>query len=156
MWKTGHSLIKQKMKIEKAELAGEMSGHIFFADRYFGFDDAVYASCRLLEILASTGMRLSELLADVPKTVNTPEIRVECPDHIKFKVVQEVTAYFKNRQDVIDIDGVRVLYPDGWGLVRASNTQPALVLRFEAMSAGRLQEIQEEVETVLRDIQKQI
>ena len=156
MWKTGHSLIKQKMKIEKAELAGEMSGHIFFADRYFGFDDAVYASCRLLEILASTGKPLSELLADVPKTVNTPEIRVECPDHIKFKVVQEVTAYFKNRQDVIDIDGVRVLYPDGWGLVRASNTQPALVLRFEAMSANRLQEIQEEVESVLRDIEKQI
>ena len=156
MWKTGHSLIKQKMKIEKAELAGEMSGHIFFADRYFGFDDAVYASCRLLEILSSTGAPLSELLADVPKTVNTPEIRVECPDHIKFKVVQEVTAYFKNRQDVIDIDGVRVLYPDGWGLVRASNTQPALVLRFEAMSANRLQEIQEEVESVLRDIQKQI
>ncbi len=155
MWKTGHSLIKQKMKIEKAELAGEMSGHIFFADRYFGFDDAVYASCRLLEILAGTGKPLSELLADVPKTVNTPEIRVECPDHIKFKVVQEVTAYFKNRQDVIDIDGVRVLYPDGWGLVRASNTQPALVLRFEAMSANRLQEIQEEVESVLRDIQKQ-
>ncbi len=156
MWKTGHSLIKQKMKIEKAELAGEMSGHIFFADRYFGFDDAVYASCRLLEILSNTGTQLSELLADVPKTVNTPEIRVECPDHIKFKVVQEVTAYFKNRQDVIDIDGVRVLYPDGWGLVRASNTQPALVLRFEAMSANRLQEIQEEVESVLRDIQKQI
>lgn len=156
MWKTGHSLIKQKMKIEKAELAGEMSGHIFFADRYFGFDDAVYASCRLLEILSSTGMQLSELLADVPKTINTPEIRVECPDHIKFKVVQEVTAYFKNRQDVIDIDGARVLYPDGWGLVRASNTQPALVLRFEAMSADRLQEIQEEVESVLRDIQKQI
>ena len=91
-----------------------------------------------------------------PETVNTPEIRVECPDHIKFKVVQEVTAYFKDRQDVIDIDGVRVLYPDGWGLVRASNTQPALVLRFEAMSANRLQEIQEEVESVLRDIQKQI
>ncbi len=156
MWKTGHSLIKQKMKVEKAELAGEMSGHIFFADRYFGFDDAVYASCRLLEILSSTGMQLSELLADVPKTANTPEIRVECPDHIKFKVVQEVTAYFKNRQDVIDIDGVRVLYPDGWGLVRASNTQPALVLRFEAMSANRLQEIQEEVESVLRDIQKQV
>jgi len=156
MWKTGHSLIKQKMKIEKAELAGEMSGHIFFADRYFGFDDAVYASCRLLEILSTTGMQLSELLADVPKTINTPEIRVECPDHIKFKVVQAVTAYFKNRQDVIDIDGVRVLYPDGWGLVRASNTQPALVLRFEAMNAVRLQEIQEEVESVLRDIQNQI
>jgi phosphomannomutase / phosphoglucomutase len=156
MWKTGHSLIKQKMKTEKAELAGEMSGHIFFADRYFGFDDAVYASCRLLEILSSTGMKITDLLSDVPKTVNTPEIRVECPDHIKFKVVKEVTAHFKSRQDVIDIDGVRVLFPDGWGLVRASNTQPALVLRFEAMTQNRLHEIREHVETVLRDVQNQI
>ena len=156
MWKTGHSLIKQKMKMEKAELAGEMSGHIFFSDRYFGFDDAVYASCRLLEILSSTGKKISDLLADVPETVSTPEIRVECPDHIKFAVVDKVTAYFKERHDVIDIDGVRVLFPDGWGLVRASNTQPALVLRFEAMTENRLQEIRERVETVLRDIQKQI
>jgi len=150
MWKTGHSLIKQKMKEEKAELAGEMSGHIFFADRYFGFDDAVYASCRLLEILSATGKKLSELLADVPETYTTPEIRVECPDHIKFNVVRKVTAYFRERYDVIDIDGVRVLFPDGWGLVRASNTQPALVLRFEAMSAERLDEIKELVEGVLR------
>jgi phosphomannomutase/phosphoglucomutase len=156
MWKTGHSLIKQKMKMEKAELAGEMSGHIFFSDRYFGFDDAVYASCRLLEILSSTGKKISDLLADVPETVSTPEIRVECPDHIKFAVVDKVTAYFKERHDVIDIDGVRVLFPDGWGLVRASNTQPALVLRFEAMTENRLLEIRELVETVLRDIQKQI
>ncbi len=156
MWKTGHSLIKQKMKVEKAELAGEMSGHIFFSDRYFGFDDAVYASCRLLEILSSTGKKISDLLADIPETVSTPEIRVECPDHIKFAVVDKVTAYFKERHDVIDIDGVRVLFPDGWGLVRASNTQPALVLRFEAMTENRLQEIRELVETVLRDIQKQI
>ena len=156
MWKTGHSLIKQKMKMEKAELAGEMSGHIFFSDRYFGFDDAVYASCRLLEILAKTGKKISDLLADVPETVSTPEIRVECPDHIKFKVVEKVTAYFKERYDVIDIDGVRVLLPDGWGLVRASNTQPALVLRFEATTENRLQEIRELVETVLRDIQKQM
>jgi len=155
MWKTGHSLIKQKMKLEKAELAGEMSGHIFFSDRYFGFDDAVYASCRLLEILSGTGKKISDLLADVPETVSTPEIRVECPDHIKFAVVDKVTAYFKERHDVIDIDGVRVLFPDGWGLVRASNTQPALVLRFEAMTENRLQEIRELVETVLRDIQKQ-
>lgn len=155
MWKTGHSLIKQKMKSEKAELAGEMSGHIFFSDRYFGFDDAVYASCRLLEILSSTGKKISDLLADIPKTVSTPEIRVECADHIKFVVVDKVTAYFKERHDVIDIDGVRVLFPDGWGLVRASNTQPALVLRFEAMTENRLQEIRELVETVLRDIQKQ-
>jgi phosphomannomutase/phosphoglucomutase len=156
MWKTGHSLIKQKMKMEKAELAGEMSGHIFFSDRYFGFDDAVYASCRLLEILAKTGKKISDLLADVPETVSTPEIRVECPDHIKFKVVEKVTTYFKERHDVIDIDGVRVLFPDGWGLVRASNTQPALVLRFEAMTENRLQEIRELVETVLRDVQKQM
>ncbi len=156
MWKTGHSLIKQKMKKEKAELAGEMSGHIFFSDRYFGFDDAVYASCRLLEILASSGKKISDLLADVPETVSTPEIRVECPDHIKFAVVDKVTAYFKERYDVIDIDGVRVLFPDGWGLVRASNTQPALVLRFEAMTENRLQEIKELVETVLRNIQKKM
>jgi len=156
MWKTGHSLIKQKMKSEKAELAGEMSGHIFFSDRYFGFDDAVYASCRLLEILSDTGKKIPELLAGVPETVSTPEIRVECPDHIKFAVVDKVTAYFRERHDVIDIDGVRVLFPDGWGLVRASNTQPALVLRFEAMTKNRLQEIRELVETVLRDIQKQM
>jgi phosphomannomutase/phosphoglucomutase len=156
MWKTGHSLIKQKMKSEKAELAGEMSGHIFFSDRYFGFDDAVYASCRLLEILSDTGKKIPELLAGVPETVSTPEIRVDCPDHIKFAVVDKVTAYFKERHDVIDIDGVRVLFPDGWGLVRASNTQPALVLRFEAITDNRLQEIRELVETVLRDTQKQM
>jgi phosphomannomutase/phosphoglucomutase len=156
MWKTGHSLIKQKMKSEKAELAGEMSGHIFFSDRYFGFDDAVYASCRLLEILSDTGKKIPELLAGVPETISTPEIRVDCPDHIKFAVVDKVTAYFKERHDVIDIDGVRVLFPDGWGLVRASNTQPALVLRFEAITDNRLQEIRELVETVLRDTQKQM
>jgi len=154
MWKTGHSLIKQKMKEEEAALAGEMSGHIFFADRYFGFDDATYASCRLLEIMSATGKKVSELLADIPETFSTPEIRVECPDHIKFDVVKEVTDHFRERNDVIDIDGVRVLFPDGWGLVRASNTQPALVLRFEAMSEERLTEIQELVESVLRDIQK--
>jgi phosphomannomutase/phosphoglucomutase len=154
MWKTGHSLIKQKMKEEKAALAGEMSGHIFFADRYFGFDDATYASLRLLEIMSATGKKLSELLADIPETFSTPEIRVACPDHIKFDVVKQVTDYFRERHDVIDIDGVRVLFPDGWGLVRASNTQPALVLRFEAMSQERLTEIQELVEGVLRNIQK--
>jgi len=153
MWKTGHSLIKKKMKEEEAVLAGEMSGHIFFADRYLGYDDAVYASCRLLEILSSTGKKLSELLADIPPTFSTPEIRVECPDHIKFDVVKKVTDYFRERHDIIDIDGVRVLFPDGWGLVRASNTQPALVLRFEAMSEERLSEIRQMVEDVLRDIQ---
>jgi phosphomannomutase/phosphoglucomutase len=152
MWKTGHSMIKQKMKEVKAELAGEMSGHIFFSDRYFGYDDAVYATCRLLEILASTGKRVGELLADVPKTFNTPEIRVDCPDHIKFKVVEKVTDYFRSREEVIDIDGARVLFGDGWGLVRASNTQPALVLRFEALSEERLQEIRHTVESALEKI----
>jgi len=155
MWKTGHSLIKKKMKEEKAELAGEMSGHMFFADRYFGFDDAIYASCRLLEILADSGKTISELLFDVPKTYSTPEIRVECPDNKKFAVVKKVTEYFKKRYKVIDIDGVRVLFDDGWGLVRASNTQPVLVLRFEALSEKRLTEIRNLIESVLDKIQKE-
>ncbi|RTZ98877.1 MAG: phosphomannomutase [Deltaproteobacteria bacterium] len=152
MWKTGHSLIKKKMKEEKAALAGEMSGHMFFADRYFGFDDAIYASLRLLEILSRTDQPLSALLADVPETFTTPEIRVECPDDKKFDVVERITAHFKKDHDVIDIDGMRVLFGDGWGLVRASNTQPALVLRFEALSKERLSEIRAEVENTLADI----
>ncbi len=156
MWRTGHSLIKHKMKIEKAELAGEMSGHIFFADRYFGYDDAIYASCRLLEILSATGKTISELLADVPKTYSTPEIRVECPDEKKFALVEKVTEYFRKDFNIIDIDGVRVLFDEGWGLVRASNTQPVLVLRFEAMSEQRLSEIRNFVESVLADMQKEM
>lgn len=156
MWKTGHSLIKKKMKEEKAELAGEMSGHIFFADRYFGFDDAVYASCRLLEIIANTGKKISELLSDVPKTYSTPEIRVECPDDKKFALVKKVTDFFRKGYKVIDIDGVRVLFEDGWGLVRASNTQPALVLRFEAMSEERLSEIRNLVESKLAEIRENL
>jgi phosphomannomutase/phosphoglucomutase len=156
MWKTGHSMIKQKMKEVKADLAGEMSGHIFFQDRYMGFDDAVYATCRLLEIVADTGKSIGQLLADVPKTYNTPEIRMECPDAVKFDVVEKVTEYFRQREEVIDIDGVRVLFGDGWGLVRASNTQPALVLRFEAMTEPRLQEIRQIVESALEKIKAQI
>ena len=154
MWKTGHSLIKQKMKEVKAELAGEMSGHMFFADRYFGYDDAIYASCRLLEILAETGKSITELLDDVPRTYSTPEIRVPCPDDRKFQVVKDVTEYFRQRYDIIDIDGVRILFEDGWGLVRASNTQPVLVLRFEALSQTRLSEIQSLVESVLTEIRE--
>jgi len=154
MWKTGHSLIKKKMKVEKAELAGEMSGHIFFADRYFGYDDAIYASCRLLEILTRTKKTISELLSDVPQTYSTPEIRVECPDNKKFAIVEQVTEHFRKHYNVIDIDGVRVLFEDGWGLVRASNTQPALVLRFEALSESRLAEIRNLVESTLAKIQK--
>lgn len=154
MWKTGHSLIKQKMKEEKAELAGEMSGHLFFSDRYLGYDDAVYAACRLLEILSATQKTIPELLANVPKTHSTPEIRVDCADDIKFSVVDQVAAVFREQYRVIDIDGVRVLFDDGWGLVRASNTQPALVLRFEALSEDRLKEIQNLVESTLEDVKK--
>ncbi|HKL01063.1 MAG TPA: phosphomannomutase/phosphoglucomutase [Desulfotignum sp.] len=152
MWRTGHSLIKKKMKEENAELAGEMSGHMFFKDRYFGFDDALYATCRLLEILAATGKGVDELIKDLPRTFTTPEIRKECPDEIKFDVVKKIVDHYKARQKVIDIDGMRALYPDGWGLVRASNTQPALVLRFEALTAARLEEIQQDIETTLDQI----
>jgi phosphomannomutase/phosphoglucomutase len=146
MWRTGHSLIKEKMKEEKAVLGGEMSGHIFFADRYFGYDDAIYASCRLIELLSKTDKKLSQLLDDVPKTFITPEIRVDCPDEIKFRVVEKVKEDLRQRFSIIDVDGVRVQFRDGWGLVRASNTQPVLVLRFEALTEKRLQEIRKLVE----------
>ncbi|MDI6725913.1 MAG: phosphomannomutase/phosphoglucomutase [Smithellaceae bacterium] len=152
MWKAGHSLIKGKMKEEKALLAGEMSGHIFFADRYFGYDDAIYATIRLLEILSLTGRPLSDLLKDVPKTFSTPEIRLPCPDSIKFAVVDRVREHFRQTHMVIDIDGVRVIFPDGWGLLRASNTQPVLVMRFEASTQERLQEIKGQMEAVLERI----
>lgn len=143
MWKAGHSLIKAKMKEEKALLAGEMSGHIFFAERYFGFDDAVYAGARLLEILSSTDRPVSDLLAGVPKMINTPEIRMDCPEEKKFKVVKELVEDFKRHYKVIDVDGARVIMEGGWGLVRASNTQPVLVLRFEAANQERLAEIRD-------------
>jgi phosphomannomutase/phosphoglucomutase len=151
MWKTGHSLIKEKMKEEKAILGGEMSGHIFFADRYFGYDDAIYASCRLIELLSKTDKKLSQLLEDIPKTQITPEIRVDCPDEIKFKVVDRVKEELKKDHSVIDVDGVRVRFEDGWGLVRASNTQPVLVLRFEALTEKRLQEIRKLVEDKVQE-----
>lgn len=143
MWKAGHSLIKSKMKEDGALLAGEMSGHLFFAERYFGFDDAVYAGARLLEILTNTDRRLRDLLSDVPPMVNTPEIRMDCPDELKFQVVEALADEFKEDYPVIDVDGARVLFDGGWGLVRASNTQPVLVLRFEAGNEERLQEIQQ-------------
>jgi phosphomannomutase/phosphoglucomutase len=150
MWKAGHSLIKAKMKEEKAALAGEMSGHMFFADRYFGYDDAIYASCRLIEILAKAGKPLSILLADLPPTFSTPEIRVDCPDDVKFTVVEEAKKQLAREHKIIDIDGVRVLFPEGWGLIRASNTQPALVLRFEATSETALQRIRDIVESQVK------
>jgi phosphomannomutase/phosphoglucomutase len=134
MSKVGHSLIKQRMKDEHALLAGEMSGHIFYKHRYFGYDDATYTSCRLLEILSNHDGPMSSLLSGVPQTFATPELRLGCPDDIKFSVVAAVTAKFRATHDVIDIDGVRVKFSDGWGLVRASNTGPVLVLRCEATS----------------------
>ncbi|HEX9665013.1 MAG TPA: phosphomannomutase/phosphoglucomutase [Thermodesulfobacteriota bacterium] len=149
MWKTGHSLIKNKMKLESAALAGEMSGHIFFADRYYGYDDALYAALRILEIISKTGKRTSELLEGVPNAFSTPEIRVDCPDDTKFKLVNQTREELKKDYRVIDIDGVRVEFPDGWGLIRASNTQPALVLRFEADSPDRLEEIRSIIEDKL-------
>jgi phosphomannomutase/phosphoglucomutase len=152
VWKTGHSLIKTKMKQEKALLAGEMSGHMFFADRWPGFDDATYATVRLLEIIAHEGKGLRELLSDVPKTFNTPEIRVDCPDAIKFEVVRRVLAQYRPTHRVLDIDGVRVDFGDGaWGLCRASNTGPVLVLRFEARTEARRDEVRRDVEQAVAD-----
>jgi phosphomannomutase/phosphoglucomutase len=145
MWKAGHSLIKAKMKETGAVLAGEMSGHMFFADRFYGFDDACYAGARLLEILTKTDKPLSQLTADLPKTFSTPELRVECPDDQKFRVVAAIAEHFSRDRDVITIDGARINFDHGWGLVRASNTQALLVLRFEADSAEALSDIQREV-----------
>jgi phosphomannomutase/phosphoglucomutase len=149
MWKTGHSLIKKKMREEKALLAGEMSGHLFFADRYYGYDDAIYAACRLLEIVSRGSSPLSSLLSDLPRYVSTPEIRLECADERKFDIVREVRDHFKKDHEVIDVDGARIQFADGWGLVRASNTQPALVLRFEASTEDHLLAIKREVAGVL-------
>jgi phosphomannomutase/phosphoglucomutase len=147
MWKAGHSLIKAKMKETSAALAGEMSGHIFFADRFYGFDDACYAGARVLEILSQTDKNLSELLADLPASFSTPELRVPCPDERKFDVVQKIADEFSRSNEVITIDGARILFDGGWGLVRASNTQAILVLRFEADSEENLKKIRAAVES---------
>jgi phosphomannomutase/phosphoglucomutase len=152
MWKVGHSLIKAKMKETGAAMAGEMSGHLFFADRYFGYDDAIYAGARLLEILSHTEQPLSALLAGIPRMISTPEVRIDCPDEKKFNVVKQIADEFKKDYQVIDVDGARILFDGGWGLVRASNTQPALVLRFEADSQERLQQIRRTVEQALEAI----
>ncbi|MCX6571888.1 MAG: phosphomannomutase/phosphoglucomutase [Candidatus Aminicenantes bacterium] len=152
MWRTGHSLIKQKIKEEKAPLAGEMSGHIFFGDRWFGFDDAIYASARLLEILSRAKTKLSAMMSDLPKTYSTPEIRIYASDEVKFKIVEEVRRELAARYPVIDIDGVRAIFPKGWGLVRASNTQAVIVLRFEADTEADLAAIQKEIRGVLQKV----
>jgi phosphomannomutase/phosphoglucomutase len=163
MWKTGHSLIKAKMKETGAALAGEMSGHIFFADRYFGYDDAIYAACRVVELLKKAktaepgAAALSSLIADLPKTFNTPEIRFDCPDSLKFKVVDRVRDLYARPEsvalpvrEVITVDGVRAVFQKGWGLIRASNTQPVLVMRFEAVDEASLRSIRALMEEQVR------
>ncbi|MEO8578647.1 MAG: phosphomannomutase/phosphoglucomutase [Gemmatimonadales bacterium] len=150
MSKTGHSLIERKMHETHAPVGGEMSGHMFFAEGYYGFDDALYGAARLLHIIADSGKSLRDLLADVPRFVSTPEIRVECPDAIKFGVVEEAKKYFGSKYEVLTVDGVRVLFGDGWGLIRASNTQPVLVMRFEARTKEQLERIQSEMQGWLR------
>ena len=150
MWKTGHSLIKDKMKELEAPLAGEMSGHMFFREGFYGHDDALYGAARLLRIIADSGCTVDELLADVPHFVSTPEIRVDCDDTRKFEIVRHAVDHFRARYEVIDVDGVRVLFGDGWGLIRASNTQPIIVTRFEARTPQRLAEIRGEMEGWLR------
>jgi phosphomannomutase/phosphoglucomutase len=150
MWKTGHSLIRDKMKELDAPIAGEMSGHMFFAEGFYGHDDALYGAARLLRIIADSGHTVRELLADVPDFVSTPELRIEVPEEKKFEIVGRAVAHFKALHDVIDVDGVRVLFGDGWGLIRASNTQPVLVARYEALTPQRLSEIRGEMEGWLR------
>jgi len=152
MWKTGHSLIKEKMGEENAPLAGEMSGHMFFADDYYGYDDAIFAGSRLLQLLSKTDKTLEQLVSEIPKYFTTPEIRLACSDERKFRVVEEVKDYFKRKHETIDIDGVRIIFPDGWGLVRASNTQPVIVARFEAKTEEKLGEIKDNVMTKLASL----
>ncbi len=152
MWMAGHSLIKSKMKQEGALLAGEMSGHIFFADEYFGYDDATYAGGRLLRLLSESGQGLAQLLADLPQTFSTPELRLETPESVKFQVVERLRERLGSRFRTVTVDGVRVEFEDGWGLVRASNTQPALVLRFEATTPERLGEIRQLIEAEVREV----
>ena len=145
MWQTGHSLIKKKMRETGALLAGELSGHIMIADDYLGFDDALYNACRLIEIISHSGRTLSEMISDFPEYSSTPEIRIDVTEDQKWAVVSEAEAYFKEKYDVIGVDGVRILFGDGWALLRASNTQPAIVARFEARSESRLLEIRTEI-----------
>lgn len=162
MWRTGHSVIKARMKELAAPLGGEMSGHLFFADRYYGYDDAMYASCRVIELLVREGRPLSEVASRLPKTVVTPEIRLDCPDERKFGVVERLQTFFRDAAakpgkfplpilEVIDVDGVRVRTPHGWGLVRASNTQPVLVLRFESDTEEHLAAIRSAMESQVKE-----
>ncbi|MEN8154039.1 MAG: phosphomannomutase/phosphoglucomutase [Acidobacteriota bacterium] len=156
MWKTGHSILKKKIFEEDAIIAGEVSGHIFFNDRWFGFDDAVYSGARLLELLSRSNSSLEEIVKTIPEAFNTPEIRVDTTEEAKFRIVEEIIKIFKNDYDVIDIDGARIKFPYGWALVRASNTQPSLVLRFEADNDENLKKIRELVEPRVEEIRKRL
>jgi phosphomannomutase/phosphoglucomutase len=151
-YKTGHSLIKAKMRQIGAVFTGEMSGHMFFADEYYGYDDALYAAARLLRILSKTSRKLSELLSDVPRYYSTPELRVHCPDEEKFKKVEEVKEYFRDKYPMIEVDGARVLFPEGWGLVRSSNTGPELIVRCEARTQEGLEKIKDEIQDALKPL----
>ena len=158
MWKAGHSLLKAKMRETSAVLGGEMSGHLFFADRYFGFDDAIYAGARMIELVARKGVAVASLLDGLPVSYSTPEIRVDCPDQLKFKLAEKACQRFRELgYDLIDVDGVRVKFNHGWGLVRASNTQPVLVMRFEAESQADLERykalVEEELGRLRRDLE---
>ena len=148
--------LKAKLRETGALLGGEMSGHMFFADRYFGYDDAIYASCRVLEILGKSGKELTDLLADLPPSCTTPEIRVDCPDELKFHIAEKVRDRFRGQYEIVDVDGVRVKFPEGWGLVRASNTQPVLVLRFEATTPEKLAEYRALMEGVVEEVKKSL
>jgi len=156
MWKAGHSLIKSKMKEEHALLAGEMSGHIFFRHRYFGFDDGIYSAARLLELIARDGRPLSQMLDDVPRTYASPEIRFDFPEDKKFRAVELAKERLRKHGKTIEVDGVRVILEGGWGLVRASNTQPLLVLRWEATSEAKLREIQRLIEGTVQQIRQEL
>ncbi len=151
MYKTGHSFIKKKMRDEKSPLAGEMSGHFFFADNYYGYDDGIFASARIVEILSNSGKKLSELIDEMPHYYSTPEIRIKCDDEEKFMIVENIREIFKDRYDIIDIDGVRIQFDNGWGLIRASNTEPAIILRFESVSKKGLKNIKEIVMSELKN-----
>ena len=153
MWKTGHSLIKQRMSELNCKLGGEMSGHIFFADDYFGYDDAIYVAARIVQTLSRTDQKLSQLKAELPKYYSTPEMRLEAEsDEEKFRIAKEAVAYFTENYDCSTVDGVRIKFGDGWGLVRSSNTQPVIVCRFEANTAERMEEIQSIVMNKLQEI----
>jgi len=155
MWKTGHSLVKAKLRETNAELAGEMSGHIFFNDRYFGYDDAIYASCRFAELVSKSDQPVSAMLADLPPSFSTPELRVDCPEEIKFKIPDLIREAFKEYK-VDTTDGARITFANGWGLVRASNTQPVLVTRFEAESQKDLDSYRIAVQTKLEEIKNSL